>query len=104
MTRERGEPVEGAVVEAVRRDLDVIAERAPGLAQSALAATALALAREIDTPGNSATSKSMCARSLLDTLDELRELAPPPEMKDSLDELSARREARRAGRFATSAP
>lgn len=82
------------VVEAVERDL----RRLPtNLARSALAASALQLAREMDNRGNSATSKSMCSRSLLDTLDRLRELTPPEEEKDGLDELNARRAARVGG-------
>ena len=56
---------------------------------------ALALAREIDTPGNSSTSKSVCARSLLDTMAQLRELMPTDQEADALDELSQRRDARR---------
>lgn len=89
-------PRKGPVVKALERDLAEIRKRAPDLAASALAASALALAKELDKPGNSATSKSMCARSLLDTLERLRELVPPDEEKDKLDDISARREARRA--------
>jgi hypothetical protein len=73
-----------------------LAAEHPELAQGALAASALALAREIDTPGNSATSKSMCAKALLDTLDRLRELAPSDAGDDRLDELATRRAARTA--------
>ena len=69
----------------------------PLAARSGLAMAALALAREIDAPTNSATSKSMCARSLLDTLDRLRELTPPAQEADGLDDLARRRLARRAG-------
>ncbi len=86
----------GGVVAGVQRDLAEIRRSAPDLAESALAESALALAREIDSQENSATSKSMCARSLLDTLDRLRELAPKVEEKDELDDLAARR-ARRLG-------
>lgn len=86
-------PAEGDVVAAVRRDLAAFGD----LADSALGASALALARELDEPGNSATSKSNCAKALIETLDRLRELAPPPEeARDQLDDLSARRAARRA--------
>ena len=67
------------------------------LATGGLAITALALAREIDSPTNSATSKSMCARSLLDTMDRLRALTPVDQEADGLDDLARRREARRAG-------
>jgi hypothetical protein len=86
------------VAAAVDRDLAQIAKLDKALAESALAASAQALAREIDDPDNSATSKSMCARALLDALAQLREQLPEPDEKDKLDELSARRTARIAGR------
>ena len=80
-----------SVVEAVGRDL----ERLPShLAESALAAAALALAGEIDTGSNSATSKSMCAKALQDMLRELRDLAPAEEESDEIDDLEARRQRR----------
>jgi hypothetical protein len=82
------------VVGAVRGDLAEIKKRDPRLAKSALAASALALARELDSD-TSATSKSMCARALLETMDRLRVLAPAKEERDKVDELSARRDARR---------
>jgi hypothetical protein len=82
---------------AVERDLAALAERDEDLASSALAATATALAKEIDKPKNSATSKSMCARALADTLRELRELAPPKREDDAIDRLSAGRVLRLAG-------
>jgi hypothetical protein len=76
---------------AVERDLKGMG----AVADSALAATARALARELDDPGNSATSKSMCARALAETLDRLLALAPPKKEADKLDELNARRAKRR---------
>lgn len=81
---------------ATVRDLKAIAKRSPDLAESALAATALALAQEIDGD-NSATSKSMCARALTDVLQQLRDIVPPEEKKDAIDELKAKRLARRGG-------
>ena len=90
-------PEPGSVVEAVRRDLAELALRDPRLAQSALAASALALAAQLDDPGNSATSKSMCARALAETFDRLRALAPPVVEEDGIDELAARRSGRLAG-------
>lgn len=84
----------GSVVEAVEHDLALIRQAAPELAESALAASLLVLAGELDNSRNSATSKSMCARALLDTMEKLRELVPPGEEEDSLDELRARRAAR----------
>lgn len=84
---------------AVTRDLEELAERDPKLARSTHAATALALARELDAE-NSATSKSMCAKALNETMDRLRELAPPEQTKDEVDELGEARERRRARKAA----
>lgn len=81
------------VVSAVEADLRELGKRDPKLARSAQAAAALALARELDDE-NSATSKSMCAKALNETMDRLRELAPPERKKDGIDELSARRTKR----------
>jgi hypothetical protein len=81
------------VTEGVKRDLAAW----PSMQDSALAATALALAAELDNPNNSATSKSMCARALTETMDRLRELAPPVKEADKLDELNGRR-AKRKGK------
>lgn len=83
-----------SVVDAVNRDLDLLRKRDPRLAESALAASALALAAEMDAH-NSATSKSMCATALQKALDRLMELAPPERERDGLDEVSARRAKRR---------
>lgn len=85
------------VVDAVQRDLDAIAKQDAELARSALAASALALARAMDSDKVSATAKSMCARSLNDTLDRLYERAPEkPKEKTELDDLRAKRRAREA--------
>lgn len=86
---------ERTVVAAVERDLEDIAERDPRLAEGTLALSALALAREMDSE-SSATSKSMCAKALLETMATLRELSPPEAKKDGIDDLSRRREERRA--------
>jgi hypothetical protein len=88
--------LELSVVSAVQRDLKDLAKRAPDLARSGLAASALALARALDDPGNSATSKSMCAKALLETLARLFEQAPAKQENDRIDELNARRTARLA--------
>lgn len=85
------------LLDAILADLEAIRRRAPELADSALAATAVAMAKEIEHPFNSATSKSMCARVLADTLETLRELAPPQKAKDRIDEVAARRAERRSG-------
>ena len=81
------------VVDAIRRDLDVMPSSVSG---SALAATALALGREIEHPFNSATSKSMCAKSLMEALATLRALAPPKRERDGIDRIAEQRERRRA--------
>lgn len=82
------------VVDSVRRDLAKIAQLDPELAQSGLAASALALAKELDKPANSATSKSMCARALAEALSRLQEQAPEPEEEDKVKDLGARRRKR----------
>lgn len=81
-----------SVVEAVQRDLDAFGG---GLADSSLAATALALAHELDAAKNSATSKSMCAKALVDTMERLRSLAPPREASDGITDIAEARERRR---------
>ena len=80
------------VVEAVERELRSLGDAS----ESGLAASALVLAAELDDPGNSATSKSMCARALRETLDRLRQLSPQADAADRVDELAAKRSARRA--------
>lgn len=83
------------VIDATLGEIADIAKRDRALAESALAASAIALSYEIQNPFNSATSKSMCARELRETMSKLRELAPPEQKKDALDELKARRASRR---------
>lgn len=84
-----------SVVDAVTADLKELAKRDPRLARSTHAASALALARELDD-NNSATSKSMCARALNETMDRLRELAPPLVQKDGVSDIEDQRKKRRA--------
>ncbi len=81
------------VVEATQRDLDGMPDR---VSRSGLAAVALALARELEDPFNSATSKSMCAKALMDALAALRALAPPNREADGVDDIAERRARRRA--------
>ena len=90
-------PQPTSVLEAVDRDLARLRTVDSDLASSALALTARRLAGELDNAGNSATSKSMCAKALLDVLDRLRELTPKAAEKDALDDLAARRATRLAG-------
>lgn len=85
------------VVTAVRAELRDLAKRDPVLAASSLAATALALARELDNREHSLTSRTNSARAMLDIFNRLRELAPEAEEKTALDELAERRAERLAG-------
>lgn len=86
-----------AVVEAVTAELEEL--RASG----ALAATALTMAEILDSQ-SSATSKSMCAKVLVDTMEKLRAAAPPKEVRDGITDIAAARDERRrraAGRPGT---
>src|SRR5262249_31137032 len=83
----RSLPRQVSVFSAVNADIEKIRERDPDVADSGLAAMALALAAEIDYPKNSATSKAMCAARLHDALDRLRELSPEHERGDRVDDL-----------------
>jgi hypothetical protein len=76
-----------SVREAVESELESLQ------ASGALAATALAMASEIDGH-TSATSKSMCAKVLVDVMARIRAAAPPAEVKDPVDELKQRRQKR----------
>lgn len=88
----------GRVLAGVESELARLNEQ---LAHSGLAASALALAHELDIP-NSATSKANCARALREALDRLRELAPPETPEDDpIDQLRARHVARVEGGRAT---
>lgn len=92
-----GQPIaHSRVIDAVERDLAEIRKRKPALADSQLGATAIALAYELENPYNSATSKSMCARALNETMDKLRELAPAKPEADGIDQLEKKRTQRRA--------
>ncbi|MFF1686070.1 hypothetical protein [Streptomyces sp. NPDC058254] len=81
-----------AVVEKIAEELQSIKahETAPGQA-----ALALALAESIDeTTG--ATSRANAARELRTLMETLHKLAPVGEEGDALDDLTRRREERRA--------
>lgn len=83
---------EESVFEAVRRDVEALGEIRGAAAH---VASALALARQIDSADVSAAAKASCARSLRETMDALRELAPKGGRVDGVDELNARRSQRR---------
>lgn len=85
--------VVGPVEKATRADVAAMAEE---VRASALAASAIALAAELDSPKNGGTSKSMIAKAHLDVMDRLRDLAPPKRERDKLDDLAERRAARLA--------
>ncbi len=78
--------VAGSSLERVEAYLDSLPD---DLTVNALGGVALAMARELDDP-NSATSKSMCARALNETLADLRGLVPAQEEDDALDGLQAK--------------
>ena len=90
-----------SVLESVESDIAEIAKRDKALADSGLAALAKQLAKELDSTGNSATSKSMCAKALMEALEKLRQLAPAESANDRVDELAGRRAKRRARSAAT---
>lgn len=85
-----------SVVAAVKRELRAIRRRDIDLSRSTLAMTAVALAKQLDNTAASATSKSMCAKALNETMAQLRERAPAEKAGDALDELTRRREERLA--------
>lgn len=79
------------VVEALERDVQALGKLPAG--SESLVASAFALAVELDVK-NSATSKSMCARALNETMAQLRAMAPPAQVADRLDDLTERRAKR----------
>lgn len=78
--------------EAVQRDLDRLGDEA--LKTGGLAHAALTLARGLDSD-SSLTSKGQAAKALQDILNELRALAPEETKEDGVDELQAKRKARK---------
>src|SRR5665213_2671098 len=90
--------IAGDVEKAIKNDLAIMAETAPEVAASGLAATVVALAKSIDSPATSPTARSMLARALMDTMTRLLALVPDPQENatDALDDLAARRAAHRS--------
>jgi hypothetical protein len=88
----------GPVETAVKADIARIATADPNLAASGLAEGALSVARSLDDPGISATSRSMCFKALMEGLDRLRELAPPMTEETELERRRRERGERRAAR------
>jgi hypothetical protein len=81
------------VEQAVLKDLEAF----PALKDGGLAAAALQMARELDDPSNSATSKSMCAKALTELMARIAELAPPVKEADRIDDIAERRRRRLEG-------
>ena len=84
------------VSEAVEAELAAMDKRLPGVSSSVVAASALALAFELDDPGNSATSKSMCAKELREHMAALEARLPPAKTSDAVDDLERKRKKRQA--------
>ena len=75
----------------MRVELEQLAERVPGIADGAVAATALALAKKLDNPETSASAAASCGRVILGALEDLRALAPSEDDKpDGLDAIRNR--------------
>jgi hypothetical protein len=85
-----------SVADATERDLALFEARKPGISESALAASARALAERIDNPRTAATAFAMIAREHRDHMEQLRAMLPPEQVKDKVSDLAAAREARRA--------
>jgi len=84
-------------VDATVAEVERLRGRDVNLANSSLAASAIAMAYEIDHPYNSATSKANCQARLQDAMRELYALAPPEEKGGKLHDIRADRALRLAG-------
>jgi len=80
-------------VEAVEMEIAAV-----GAQDSALAQTALSVARRLDDPRTSATSVSMLGKTMIDVLRELRSLHPPKPEEDEIERARQRRADRMAGK------
>lgn len=85
------------VTEAVAAELSRLDGLGVEASGSPLGAAAFALAAEIDSPGTSATAKSLCVRALRECLTDLWEQTPDELERNPLDELRARRASRDGG-------
>jgi hypothetical protein len=86
-------------VKAVRAELRALDERKPGIADSALAAGAIAVAKRLDHPDTTAAAAASCLRALERTLEGLHAQAPdttPAGPENELERRRAKRAARRA--------
>jgi hypothetical protein len=80
------------LIDAVRADLE---RWGPEVAQSAMAAAALDLARRLSDPKLTPTPAAMLHTQLRAALELLEERAPAPEVADDITDLTAERKARR---------
>ncbi|MFZ3569951.1 hypothetical protein ACOKM5_23375 [Streptomyces sp. BH097] len=82
----------GAVTDEITDEIDQLSvrETAPGMAQ-----VAIALAESMDST-DGATPRANAARELRAVMDTLRKLAPVATEGDSVDDITAQRQKRRA--------
>ena len=73
-------------------------------ADTVLAAQALELARLLDDPENSATSKSMTNKELRETMAEIRASRPQQEVPDGVTDIGSKRSKRLAAASRSSRP
>lgn len=89
-----------SVREAVEREIEQIRRLDEDLADGVYAASALALADQMDSVNSKAVAVATAATELRQTMNTLRELMPEDDEKDFTDELRGRRDdriARHAG-------
>jgi hypothetical protein len=82
----------GAVTDGIRAEIAQlrVEDEAPGLAE-----LAESLARSVDASEDAPSARAMAAKELRAVMGELRKLALAREEGDALDDLAARRAARR---------
>jgi argininosuccinate synthase len=97
--RDIGQPESRSlVIQAVEHEIGALEERAAATGtefRESYAAVAVEMALQLEHPFNSATSKSMCAKALNETMDKLHALAPTEQSGDGVDELQKKRDTRR---------
>jgi hypothetical protein len=77
----------GPAAEAAERELAPLPKE---LREGLLAATVRELARQLDDPGNSLTSKSAASAQVLALVNRLRELTPAEEEADAVTDIQRR--------------
>lgn len=86
----------GRVVNAVRRELRGLAERDMLVKGSVEESVAVSLAVSLDDEGLPLRDRVAAARQLAETMAVVRQRVPVERAEDRLDQLAARRAARRA--------